>query len=1122
VTSSDLETESASIGREADEFDRFRAILQHGLDLVAIFDRGGDVVWVSPSVERYTGRTTDEILRDGRLGIHPDDSAAAAARLAALGPGEETQPYEVRTTGPDGTERLLEVVTVNLLDAPNVRGYVATGRDVTERVRTVELLQSLNNALAESNEALAAIIETSPVAISTFDHDGTILMWNPACEAMTGWSSSDVIGGLAPTIHHEHVDAHMEMKRRVLAGDTVPVAEGIVVCKDGSLVEVQRAAAPLRDSAGEVVCGMIMTLDISALKNAERQLRAEERRLRALLENADDIIVLIDREANVLFVSPGVERILGYQGLAATIDLLALVHPDDQQAANEAFGRMRATPGAHSPIEVRLRHADGSWRDFEMSANNRLDDPAVGGVVLTARDISHQKESAALLAESEARYRNVVEDQTEMIARIDARSGLITFSNAAFDELYGDTSGDRSLLAVLDRVHDADRASLRAVGESLRERERTGAIEHRLRNHDGAWAWYRWIYRSFTDGDGDVFEVQIVGRNVTERKVAEMRVGDEARILEMIAQSALVEETLTELCRFVERSIPGSICLVHRPIDEGLGFDVVAASVTPGLARALGDPNIEPFVPWVEAALEGREVRGRLGDRPIEIELQQELDVAVVWSVPIFTSSEDRLVGVLTVLSKRDFDESPQTLRTIDAVAHLATIAFDRQAHMASMAYQAHHDPLTGLPNRALFLEVLTLALARIRRMRSASAVLFLDLDRFKVVNDSLGHGPGDQLLVTVAQRLQSVIRPGDVIARFGGDEFAVLCDLSGPEAEQQAVHVAERLIDVIHQPFALAGDEVFLGVSIGIALASTGDEKPEALLRDADAAMYRAKERGKGRWELFDEAMRSSAMRRLELENALHRAVDRREFRLFFQPVLDITNGTCVGAEGLVRWQHPERGLIPPGEFITLSEETGLITSIGAWVLDTACEQAALWLRARRGDEPFSVSVNLSARQLAQADLVDLVAQALERHSLTPSALTLEITESVLMEDAEWAIGSIRALRNLGVKLSIDDFGTGYSSLGYLKRFPVDTVKIDRSFVDGLGTDPEDSAIVNAVISLGHALGLQVVAEGVETEQQLAELNALGCDFAQGFLFAPPQPAPDVEQLVTRGRWRR
>jgi diguanylate cyclase len=427
---------------------------------------------------------------------------------------------------------------------------------------------------------------------------------------------------------------------------------------------------------------------------------------------------------------------------------------------------------------------------------------------------------------------------------------------------------------------------------------------------------------------------------------------------------------------------------------------------------------------------------------------------------------------------------------------------------------QLLRDPLTGLPSRVLFLNRLSGAVDRLqRRPGRQAAVLFLDLDRFKVINDSLGHPAGDQLILAVAERLQHSLRRQEMIARFGGDEFAVLCE--DLRDEEDAVAVAERLLKSFGLPFHLAHGDVVSSASIGIALAVDAEQDAEDLIRDADAAMYRAKQAGGGRLMLFDDVTRQRALDRLHTEHALRQAIEREEFRVYFQPEVSVETGAIVGVEALVRWQHPDRGLLPPADFIALAEETGLIVPIGKWVLHEACGHARRWQLARADAPPLTVRVNVSARQLAGDKLVGTVAAALAETGLDAANLCLEVTESVLIEDPESSTETLVALKALGVQIAVDDFGTGYSSLEHLRRFPIDSVKIDRSFVRGLPESSEDVAIVGAVIELGHALNLSVVAEGVETSDQLGNLQNAGCDTAQGFLFSRPEHPDVIDALV-------
>ncbi len=485
------------------------------------------------------------------------------------------------------------------------------------------------------------------------------------------------------------------------------------------------------------------------------------------------------------------------------------------------------------------------------------------------------------------------------------------------------------------------------------------------------------------------------------------------------------------------------------------------------------------------------------------IHRSEELNAYLAKNLEARTADLERANGELA----REVDVRKRAEETL---ARALEVEHELEEHLR---HQAFHDPLTDLANRVRFMDRLEHGLQHASRRAAGLAVLFIDLDDFKSVNDSLGHPAGDQLLIAVAARLQSCLRPGDTAARLGGDEFAILLEELGDT--DHAISVATRMIDVLRVPMELSGTEVFVRGSIGIAI-STAVSTADELLRRADVAMYSAKSDGKGQFAIYRASMETSMLGHLQLAGELQRAVERGELVVHYQPSVVLSSQKIAGVEALVRWQHPTRGLLLPGEFIHIAEETGLIVTIGRWVLRESCFQARSWQTEYPSDPPLTIAVNVSARQIHQPGLVEVVAEALRDSGLPPNSLILEITESLVMQNAELAIERLHELKALGVRLAIDDFGTGYSSLSYLRRFPVDILKIDKSFVDGVGEHGKERELAQSIIELGQTLNLEIVAEGVERADQLGWLKSRNCDLAQGFLFAQAISADSIRALLS------
>jgi diguanylate cyclase (GGDEF)-like protein/PAS domain S-box-containing protein len=710
-----------------------------------------------------------------------------------------------------------------------------------------------------------------------------------------------------------------------------------------------------------------------------------------------------------------------------------------------------------------------------------------GGMFVTAVVLwFHERRSRLLLEDvserlrhHEARTHALLRQSRDVLALVDA-AGTVRYLSPAADRIFGRSSAAfaGSPLATLVHPDDRDRV-LAALHSPARGPGPQDPLEFRVQHQDGHWVALDATLDDLRSDPG-VEGIVLACRDISERRRIDGEVGDAREALRSVFEHSPNGLALIGL--------DGRLLRVNRTLAQLVGRAEDQLAGASALALTYPDDR-EAVQVRLHRLVTGDETSARIEQR--------------------FVHADGRPVWVAATVSLvRGSHQAPLHL-----VAQVEDMT-ERRASGARLAHQAVHDPLTGLPNRPRFVELLHQALAT-ETPRGRVAVLFVDLDHFKVVNDSLGHAAGDRLLVAVADRLRTAIRPGDTLARFGGDEFTILC--AGVPGETSALELAARVAGAVTSPVALAEGEVFVSASVGIAL-STGDlETPETLLRNADAAMHRAKEQGRARSELYDANAHDQTIRNLRTGNDLHRALERGELRMHYQPIISLETGHISGFEALLRWQHPERGLVGPDEFISLAETTGLVVPIGSWALQDACRQAAAW---HAQGAPITISVNLSPRQLAEPSLPGTVAAVLRQAQINPDTVWLEITESTLMRDAESAVTTLRALRGLGVHLSVDDFGTGYSSMSYLKRFPVEALKVDRSFVDGLGREPEDTAICTAVISLAHALGLRAVAEGVETPEQLAELRTLGCEMGQGYLFARPAPAERFGPRPDQQHW--
>lgn len=849
-----------------------------------------------------------------------------------------------------------------------------------------------------------------------------------------------------------------------------------IVDAGGMIHWVHDRGCLIRNAKGNVVCREGVIIDITDRKHAEEEIRLGQERFRNIFENASDIIYIHDLDGNYISINDAGERVFGYsREETLRMNMSQIADPEQLHVLREKLASKLDGVAGQTSYEVDCIRKDGQRITLEVNSSAIFKDGKPVAVQGIARDVTERKRVEAAIRENEERYRDLFENANDLIYTHDLQ-GNFTSINRAGEKITGYTRDEAIKMNVgqvvaPEYLEQAKRMITNKVGG-----EGPTAYELEIVSKAGNRVSLELSTR-LIHIDGKPVGVQGIGRDITERKRTEDALKSSEQRYRQLGEGILHQIWTARPDGLLDYVNGRTLEYFDVSREELLGD---------GWRHAVHPDDVdESLKRWAHSLASGD---------PYETEFRlRRHDGQYRWHVAKATAGRD-------------------SFRNINKWFGTNTDIHEQKESEEKLNYYARHDPLTDLPNRPEFMNHLRLAIQRCCENPEARfAVLFLDLDRFKVINDSLGHAVGDKLLVAISGRLKATLRPGDVVARLGGDEFTILLNRTG--TVEDVAHVVERIQNRIAEPFLIDNYEVFTTASVGIILSDDIERGADDYLRDADAAMYRAKEAGKARYEIFDREMHVHNLNLLQVETDLRHALERDEFEVHYQPIVELTTGRIREFEALIRWNHPTQGLISPKDFVDVAEETGLIVPMGKWILETACRQIGTW--QKDCGERLSVSVNLSARQLMHPSLVSQVEDILHETGLSPRQLKLEVTENTVMEYSEKAQDVLHRLDHLGVHLSTDDFGTGYSSLSYLQSFPFDRLKIDRSFVDRIGKNKKSDAIVKTILMLGTNLGMEVVAEGIETVEQLEFLQDLNCRYGQGFYFSRPVDATEAEGLI-------